>query len=64
MEKTYQNLLRYSLFLAVLLERIRDFLLRYFYLSGTITYISIPQFLAFIFFPFILRYILTLVYRS
>ena len=37
LKKTHPNLLRYSLFLAVLLERIRDFLLRYFYLSGTIT---------------------------
>ena len=36
MEKTYQNLLRYSLFLAVLLERIHDFYMRYFYFSGTI----------------------------
>ena len=35
-EKTYQNLLRYSLFLAVLLERIHDFYMRYFYFSGTI----------------------------
>ena len=38
MKKTHPNLLRYSLFLAVLLERIQDFLLRYFYLSGTITF--------------------------
>ena len=37
LKKTHPNLLRYSLFLAVLLERIRNFLLRYFYLSGTIT---------------------------
>ena len=37
LKKTYQNLLRYSLFLAVLLEVIQDFRLRYFYLSGTIT---------------------------
>ena len=36
MEKNYQNLLRYSLFLAVLLEWIQDFYLWYFYFSGTI----------------------------
>ena len=35
-KKTYQNLLRYSLFLAVLLEIIQDFYLWYFYFSGTL----------------------------
>ena len=35
MKKKHPNLLRYSLFLAVLLKRIQEFLLRSFYLSGT-----------------------------
>ena len=36
MKKTHQNILRYSLFFAVLLERIQDFRLRYYYASGTL----------------------------